>query len=93
MYERIAGLAPDPAHPGYKHFFVRPLIPTQLEWASAKLETAYGTAESSWKRVDGKVVMDVVVPPNTTATIEFPNGRKSESVTAGSYRYELELRK
>lgn len=93
MYERIAGLAPDPNHPGYKHFFIRPLVPAQLQWASAKLETAYGTAESSWKKVSGKVVMNVVVPPNTTATIEFPNGRESETVTAGSYRYELEPRK
>ena len=34
--------------------------------------------------------MDAGVPPNTTATIEFPNGRKSETVSAGTYRYELE---
>ena len=26
MYERVAGLSPDPKYPGYKHFFVRPLI-------------------------------------------------------------------
>ena len=89
MYERIAGLAPDPEHPGYKHFFVRPLVPAQLEHATAQLETAYGTAASSWKKVDGKVVMNVTVPPNTSATIEFPNGRKSETVNAGNHHFEL----
>jgi alpha-L-rhamnosidase len=90
MYERIAGLAPDPAHPGYKHFFVRPIFPAQLQWAKARLETAYGTAASSWKKVDGKVMLDVIVPPNTTATIEFPNERESETVTTGSHHFELE---
>ncbi|WP_168442136.1 alpha-L-rhamnosidase C-terminal domain-containing protein [Pontiella desulfatans] len=40
--------------------------------------------------MDDKVVLEVVVPPNTTATIEFPNDRKSETVVAGSYQFELE---
>jgi alpha-L-rhamnosidase len=89
MYERVAGLAPDPEHPGYKHFFVRPLPNRQLDWARAELQTPYGLAFSAWARREGKITMDVVVPPNTTATIEFPNGRKPELVTAGSYHFEL----
>ena len=91
MVERIAGLDPDPAHPGYKHFFIRPVIGTQLDWARAELETPYGKASSGWKREDGKIVMEAVVPPNTTATIEFPNGRKSETVSAGTHRFELKM--
>ena len=91
MYERVAGLAPDPANPGYKHFYIRPLIAPQLDWARAELETAYGKASSGWKKENGKVILEAVVPPNTTATIEFPNGRKSETVDAGSYTFELEV--
>ncbi len=91
MYERIAGLAPDPQTPGYKHFFVRPLIPGQLDWASAELETAYGKAYSGWKKENGNLLLEVMVPANTTATIEFPNGRESETVEAGFHQYELEL--
>jgi hypothetical protein len=34
-------------------------------------------------------MMNIVVPPNTTATIEFPNKRKSETVAAESYHFEL----
>ena len=90
MYERIAGLAPDPEHPGYKHFFIRPLIIPQLDWARAELETAYGKASSGWRKEKDGVVMDVVIPPNTTATIEFPNGRLPETVDAGTYRFKLQ---
>ena len=89
MYERVAGLAPDPAQPGYKHFFVRPLPGTQLDWARAELQTPYGRASSAWAKRNGKVIIDVVVPPNTTATIEFPGPRQPETVSAGSYHFEL----
>ena len=85
MYERLAGLAPDPASPGYKHFFVRPLIVKQLDSARAELETPYGKAVSAWEKKDGKVEMDVVVPPNTTATVEFPDGRAAQSLAAGAH--------
>jgi alpha-L-rhamnosidase len=89
MYERVAGLAPDSAQPGYKHFFVRPLPGKQLDWARAELQTPYGRASSAWAKRNGRIIMDVVVPPNTTATIEFPRDRKSETVSAGSYHFEL----
>jgi len=68
-----------------KHFFVRPLVGGPLTSARAELETPYGKASSGWKKVEGKIVMDIVVPPNTTATIEFPDGRKPETVSAGSH--------
>lgn len=90
MYERVAGLAPDAAHSGYKHFFVRPLIGHQLDSARAELETPYGKASSAWVKRNGKVAMDVVVPPNTTATIEFPDHRQPETVPAGTYHFELD---
>jgi alpha-L-rhamnosidase len=92
VYERVAGLAPDPANPGYKHFFVRPLVRKQLSSARAELETPYGRASSVWVRRNGKVEMDVVVPPNTTATIEFPGDRKPERVAAGTYHFEFSLK-
>ncbi|TWU57087.1 Bacterial alpha-L-rhamnosidase [Rubripirellula tenax] len=91
MYERVAGLSPDPKHPGYKHFFVRPLIGGPLTSARAELETGYGTAVSGWTLNDGKLVMEVVVPPNTTATVAFPNGEKSQTVTAGKHQFEIKL--
>lgn len=88
LYERVAGLAPDAASPGYKHFFVRPLIVPQLDSARADLETPYGKASSAWTKQGGKVAMEVVVPPNTTATIEFPDGRPARTVEAGTHRFD-----
>ncbi len=72
MYERVAGLTPDPENPGYKHFFVRPLIGGPLEWASAQLDTPYGIARSGWKIASDRLAIDVTVPPNASATVVFP---------------------
>lgn len=88
MYERLAGLAPDPSYPGYKHFFVRPLIVRQLDSARADLDTPYGKAASAWRKQGNKVAMEVVVPPNTTATIEFPDGRPARTVVAGIHHFD-----
>jgi alpha-L-rhamnosidase len=92
MVERVAGLAPDPAAPGYKHFFIRPIIGGPLDSVRAELETPYGKASSAWTLKNKQVVMDIVVPPNTTATVEFPDGRKAETVEAGTYRYKLSVK-
>jgi alpha-L-rhamnosidase len=91
LYERVAGLSVDPARPGYKHFFVRPLVGKQLDSARAELNTPYGKASSAWVKNAGGVVMDIVVPPNTSATILFPDGRAPETVQAGRYQYESVL--
>lgn len=92
MMERVAGLTVDPANPGFKHFFVRPLIGMQLDSARAELDTPYGKASSAWTKKSGKVAMDIVVPPNTTATIAFPGNRAPETVAAGTYHYEEDLK-
>ncbi len=89
LVERLAGLAPDPDVPGYKHMFIRPLVGGPLDFARAELETPYGKAASAWTRKDGGVVLDIVVPPNTTATVEFPDGRASATLEAGTHRFQL----
>ncbi|HHY85035.1 MAG TPA: hypothetical protein GYA07_05810 [Verrucomicrobia bacterium] len=92
MYERVAGLAPDPAHPGYKHFFVRPLIGEQLDSARAELETPYGKASSAWIKQGEKLVMRITVPPNTTATVMFPDTGDSQTLAPGTHEFSRALR-
>jgi len=83
MYERIAGLAPDPEQPGYRHFFIQPLPGGPLSHASAELETPFGTARSAWKRKDTNLELQVLVPPNTTATLRLPANRNLSIQSGG----------
>lgn len=86
MYERIAGLAPDPMEPGYKHFFIQPLPGGPLDHAAAKLETPYGMARSAWRRDGEGIRLEATVPPNTTATLRLPGTAR---VTADGNPVEL----
>jgi alpha-L-rhamnosidase len=92
MVERLAGLAPDPAMPGYKYMTIRPLIQGPLDFVKAELETPYGKASSAWTRKGNEAVMDITIPPNTTAAIVFPDGREAAFVSAGTYQYKVILK-
>lgn len=74
MYETVAGLEPDPEHPGYTHFFVSPQPGGGLDWARAELATARGTVASGWRFEEATLVMEAVVPECASATVVFPFG-------------------
>lgn len=74
MYEDMAGIANDPAHPGFAHFFLEPSVdPTgRVTEVEASHESPYGTIESDWQ-VDGtSFAYHAVVPPSSTATLRIP---------------------
>jgi len=71
--EGLGGIRPDPAGPGYKRFIIKPGVPgNDLDWARAELECPYGMIRSGWRIGEGKLTMNVTVPPNTTATVYVP---------------------
>jgi alpha-L-rhamnosidase len=72
MYKTMAGLNPDPAAPGYKKIIIAPKPGGGITSAAAELETQYGKVRSAWKIEGGKMMLDVIVPPNTTAKIILP---------------------
>jgi alpha-L-rhamnosidase len=90
MVERIAGLAPDPEHPGYKHFYIQPRPDGPLTSAEAELETPYGQAKSAWRQTGEHLTIEVTVPPNTTATLVVPRlGEGLPRVTESGKSCEL----
>ncbi|MFG0289400.1 MAG: alpha-L-rhamnosidase C-terminal domain-containing protein, partial [Rhodopirellula sp. JB044] len=48
MHESLGGINPDPASPGYKHFYLQPRLTAQLAWVSAGTESPYGVVRSEW---------------------------------------------
>jgi alpha-L-rhamnosidase len=83
MYRVIAGIKIDPENPGYKHTFVEPQPGGGLDWAKASLHSVYGVVSSSWEVKNGRMIMRVVVPANTTATIRLPHAKLAD-VTEGA---------
>ncbi len=82
IYKNVAGIRSDPDHPGYKKIIIKPLLNSRLDHAGAWHMSPYGKIESGWKAGDEELVLNVCVPPNTTARIYIPaaaGSRVSES--------------
>ena len=71
MYRVSAGI--ETVGPGYRHILIQPNPTKRLEYAKASFESSYGTITSGWERKDGKIIIKVRIPANTTATIVLPS--------------------
>jgi alpha-L-rhamnosidase len=91
MHRTVAGLAP--AAPAYRRLLVRPRPGGGLRHAEAAHETPYGRAEVRWRREDGALEVDVVVPPSTTALIDLPAADfEPVEVGAGAHHFSVAYR-
>ncbi len=70
MYRVAAGI--EIGAPGYKHIVIQPHTNKKLHFAKASFESSYGLISSGWEVKDGKLIVRVTVPANTTATIVLP---------------------
>jgi alpha-L-rhamnosidase len=70
IYGSVGGI--QAASPSYKTIQIRPVIGDGLTWAKTSFDSIRGSIVSNWKREGGKIAMDVIIPPNTTATVYVP---------------------
>jgi alpha-L-rhamnosidase len=90
FFEDVAGLAPDPAQPGYRHVLIHPRPGGGLTHAAAWHDSPYGRVTSSWSVKHDRFTLDVTIPANTTATVWVP-GRSAVEVGSGTHRFHSTL--
>lgn len=79
FYHDLAGIAPDPAAPGFKNVLIKPQPVGDVNWARASFNSVRGRITSEWRRGEGKFRLSVEIPANCTATVFLP-ARSAESV-------------
>ena len=80
LYTRVAGIRIDEGHPGYAHVIIAPHPGGGLTEVRATHDSPYGEVASGWTLTGGTMALEVVVPPNTTATVHLPEAA-ADSVT------------
>ena len=83
LYRYVAGIDLDYGATGYERFVIHPRPGGGLTWARGEYASIRGKILSEWKVEDHKILLKVIVPPNTTATVYVPATRKSELVESG----------
>jgi alpha-L-rhamnosidase len=72
FYKALAGINPDPAAPGFKHFFITPQVVGDLTSARGEYDSIRGKIVSDWKVAKGEFVLSLTIPANTSATVSLP---------------------
>ncbi len=83
LYRTVAGLDRDPSVPGYQRLLIRPRPGGSLTSAAAALRTPHGPAEVAWQILDGRFLLDVTLPPNSTGTLLLPTRDGPEAAREG----------
>lgn len=72
-YRWLAGIRPDPDHPGFEEFFLTPTTPEGLESVNCTYHSPYGAIVSNWKKITtDHYIYEIKVPIGTRANITLP---------------------
>ena len=86
FYKALAGIRIDPEKPGFRHFYLKPFAPEDLDFVKASHRSPYGMIKSSWERADGGITYRCTVPVGTEASLTLFDGSVKE---LGSGEYEF----
>jgi alpha-L-rhamnosidase len=83
FYHDLAGIQLDPQSPGFKHFVIHPNVVGDLTEVKGSYDSVRGKIVSEWKLAQNTITLHVIVPANTTATIDVPAANKNSVTESG----------
>ena len=85
IWKTIAGIAADPAAPGFQHIVMKPVPDQRLGFVKAEYKSAAGTIKSAWKYEGDRWIWEFTVPAGATASVTLPGETESKDYTPGTY--------
>ena len=71
FYRWLGGIRPDPKHPGFKKFFIKPFTPKGLDSVSTSYAAPQGEILSQWSKRDRGYRYEITVPEGSVAQVEL----------------------
>jgi alpha-L-rhamnosidase len=71
FYKALGGIKPDSNHPGFKNVLLEPHFVEGLDQFYAEHDGPYGKIVSSWKKENDKIIYQVTIPADSSATIKL----------------------
>ena len=88
IWETAAGIAADPAAPGFKHIIMKPVPDKRLGHLEAEYQSAAGLIKSAWKYEGDKWIWDFTVPEGAKASVTLPGETEVKEYASGTYHIE-----
>ena len=90
LYRWLAGIRPDPEHPGFKEFFIKPTTPGGLDSVNCTYHSPYGAITSNWKKTESEsYTYEITVPNPTVANLILPVSRSQSLVVTNKQGIDL----
>ncbi len=83
LFRFVAGIDLDPEVPAYQRFKIQPHVDGGLEYARAEYNSIHGKIVSAWRLENGKLIMNVTIPANTSAFVYVPAEDMSRVTESG----------
>ncbi|MEI6655905.1 MAG: alpha-L-rhamnosidase C-terminal domain-containing protein [Verrucomicrobiota bacterium] len=74
FYTSLAGIQVDESDPAFANILIKPYIPEDLNWVTARINTIHGQISSAWRVVNNTLTLEVAIPANTRAFVQVPYG-------------------
>ena len=84
FYKTLAGIVPDPSQPGFKHVIIAPWPVGDLTYATGETRSPYGRLRSSWRRQNGRFLLEISIPANSTAEVHLPTADPAAVTESGT---------
>lgn len=78
-FKALGGIKPDEMQPGFRNVLLEPHFVQGLNSFQTSHNGPFGEIQSSWKREDKKVIYQVVIPANSTATLKLSGKQVSRN--------------
>ena len=85
IWETAAGIAADPAVPGFKHIIMRPIPDKRLGHLEAEYQSAAGLIKSAWHYDGDQWTWEFTIPEGATASVTLPGETEVKEYKAGTY--------
>ena len=93
IWQTCAGIASDPAQPGFKHIIMKPEPDRRLGHLDAVYPSATGTIESHWKYEGDEWIWTFTIPEGATASVTMPGENEAKEYQSGTYTLKIEAKK
>ena len=86
MWETMAGIASDPAQPGFKHIVMKPVPDPRLGFVKASYQSAAGPITSEWRYEGDQWIWEFSIPQGATASVVLPGETEAKEYGPGSHK-------